>query len=376
MGRTRAEIAVVGAGIIGSACAMELARRDHDVLLLEAVDVAAETSCRAMGHLGVYDDSPAQLALTVYAMQCWRDIAPSLTREVEYRPRGAIWVAETDADVGEIQPKADLYRSVGVETKVLDASALHEAEPNLAPDLPGGLLVPSDVVLDASEATKFLARRSQELGAELQVGAQVRSLENNTLRLETGETVHADQIVVAAGWQSPRIVPGLPMRSRKGHIAQTVAGPDVVHHQLSEIGYTRTTAPSSGDSISFALQPRVGGRCLIGATRQYVGDSTVVDPTVVERLLARARRFVPSLASIGIERTWAGLRPAGPDDVPLIGPLPSNPHVFLATAHEGIGITSSIATGRLIADQIEGKPSPIDLGPYLPSRSIDTGRSA
>jgi glycine/D-amino acid oxidase-like deaminating enzyme len=368
MPERRFDVVVVGAGIIGGACAMELAGVGKSVLILEAVDVASDTSCRAMGHVGVYDDSPAQLTLTRFACQLWAELAPELPSEVEFVRRGALWVAREASEMEEVERKRAIYSAAGVDARVVDSGTLSEMEPNLTPGLPGALYVPGDVVLDAAEATRYLVRKAQALGAELRTRTAVTALGKDAVDLADGSSVRCERVVLATGWQAPRLLPSLPIRPRKGHIALTVPRPGFVRHQLSEVGYVRGAQPENTESITFSFQPRTNGRYLIGATRQYVGDWTEVDPLVIERLLARAKEFLPTLDQIEIERTWAGLRPAGPDAVPIIGPVPGNPRLVLAAAHEGIGITTSIATGRLVAEIVDGRPPSIPLGPYLPER--------
>jgi D-hydroxyproline dehydrogenase subunit beta len=241
-------------------------------------------------------------------------------------------------------------------------------EPGLRPGLPGALHVPGDVVLDAAEATRFLARRAQKIGAELRLATRVRALEPTGVRLEDGSHVRAAHVVLAAGWRSPEVLAGLPIRPRKGHIILFAPRPGYVQHQVSEIAYVRGAQPGAAETISFSFQPRTSGRYLLGATRQYVGASTEVDPNVIGRLLARARQFLPDIDSLPIERTWTGLRPAGPDSVPIIGPVPGHPEWILAVAHEGIGITTSLATGRLVSEIAGGLPTSLPLDPFLPDR--------
>ncbi|MFZ1024492.1 MAG: FAD-dependent oxidoreductase [Thermoplasmata archaeon] len=373
--RFEPEVVVIGAGIIGGACAQELALRGQRVLILEAQEVAAETSCRAMGHLGTWDENEAQLRLSLLAMRCWNELAPELPPEVEFTPRGAIWVAATADEMEAVRRKSEGLDRVGVENRVLSSEDLHQEEPNLRSDLPGGLLVPHDVVIDAAEATRFLVRRAQSAGALLRTRSRVAGIDDHAVLLENGDRVHAPHVVVAAGWRSPQLFPDLPIRPRKGHIALTAPKPGYVRHQLSGVDYQASARPDASDSIAFSFQPRVSGRYLIGATRQYVGDSIEVDPRIIEGLLDKARHYLPDLPGLPIERTWAGLRPATPDPVPIIGPAPGRSELIFATGHEGIGITTALATGRLVAELVEGRPPSIPLEPYRPDRFPISPRS-
>ncbi len=364
MARAAYDVAVVGAGIIGCGCALEIAAAGPSVVVLESSGVASDTSCRAMGHVGVYDDSPAQLSLSKLGVACWNELAPDLPPAVDFVARGALWIAADEEEMAEVETKHDRYRRAGVPSARVDGRELHALEPNLKLGLPGALHVPGDIVLDAAEATRYLAERAQASGAEIRVPARVRALRPEGPELEDGTVVRADRTVLAAGWRAPELLPGLPIRPRKGHIALLRPPDGFARHQLSEIGYVRGSQPDVADVISFSLQPRSSGRCLLGATRQYVGPSTEVDPEVIRRLFERARRFVPDIDRVPVERTWAGLRPAGPSGVPIIGPVPGRPGLLAAVAHEGIGITTAVATGRLVAEILGGRSPSIPLEPF------------
>jgi D-hydroxyproline dehydrogenase subunit beta len=365
---SRRETVVVGLGIVGAACAWTLARRGHRVLALEAGEGGAETSCRAMGHIGIYDDSDAQLALSVFARRTWDEAARALPPEAAYVRRGSLWVAHTASELETGARRLDRLRSRGIEAELLDAAELYRHEPNLAEGLSGAVRVPGDAVIDTAPTTRYLAEEAQRSGAELRRGARVVRLNGAGVELASGERIDAEDVVLAAGWRSPELLPGLPVRPRKGHILLTAPRPGWVHHNVGEIGYMAETRPTQGDSISLVVQPRPDGRFLLGATRQYAGPSTDVDPTVAAELHRRIVAFVPGFSDLPIERSWAGLRPAGPDSVPIIGRWPKEPHLVLATGHEGIGITTSLATGRLVAELIEGAPPSIPLDPFSPAR--------
>src|SRR5690348_16307533 len=105
-----------------------------------------------------------------------------------------------------------------------------------------------------------------------------------------------------------------------------------------------------------------------------MADSTV-DCRIVSRMLERAFEYVPALRSASSIRTWTGFRAATPDKLPLIGPWPEDPSLVLATGHEGLGITTSLATGSLVADQILGRKSAIPVDPYLPSRQMTSAHA-
>jgi glycine/D-amino acid oxidase-like deaminating enzyme len=117
------------------------------------------------------------------------------------------------------------------------------------------------------------------------------------------------------------------------------------------------------------VQPRRTGQILIGSSRQYGAEHKEIDQEMLRRMLQRAQEYMPGLRSMLAVRTWTGFRAATPDKLPLIGPLPTDKSLFLATGHEGLGITTSLATARILSDQITGAKPEIPIEPYLPSRA-------
>ena len=123
----------------------------------------------------------------------------------------------------------------------------------------------------------------------------------------------------------------------------------------------------SSESVAFNVQPRKTGQILIGSSRQYDAEDSGVDHAIVASMIDRAALYMPGISSLSALRIWSGFRAATPDKLPLIGPT-EDPTLFLATGHEGLGITTSLATARLLLDHLLDRPSAIPLEPYLPSR--------
>jgi glycine/D-amino acid oxidase-like deaminating enzyme len=254
-----------------------------------------------------------------------------------------------------------------VPTEVLDCQSLAEAEPNLRKPLAGALHVPSDALLDPVPAAAYLIGCALQLGAELMLGKTVVSAAQGEILLDDGTAISAAHIVHATGAGATSLLPHLPIRKRKGHLAVTNHYPGFVRHQVVELGYLKSANSVDSDSVAFNVQPRRSGRLLIGSSRQYGAEDSAVDPGILERMLKRASEYMPALENLPITRVWTGFRAATPDKLPLIGPT-EDPTVFLATGHEGLGITTSLATARLIADSLLNHEPAISIEPYLPAR--------
>ena len=370
MSNTAYDVAIVGAGIVGAACADELARRGMRAVVIDREIVGSGATAAGMGHIVVMDDSDAQFALTRYSQQLWQGLISELPDDVEYEQCGTIWVAADDEEMIEVRRKRDYYGNRGVPTQLLDAQALQTLEPNLRPGIAGGLLVPEDGVLYPPCAARFLMKRAQESGVNLRLGVTVEQIGQGRVRLADGSEIAAEIVVNAAGACAPHLSPGLEIKKRKGHLVITDRYPEFLRHQLVELGYLKSAHSVSGDSVAFNVQPRRTGQILIGSSRQYGAEHKEVDNSVLVRMLQRAQEYMPGLARISAVRTWTGFRAATADKLPMIGPWTGDKSIFLATGHEGLGITTSLGTARLLADQITGIQSEIPIEPYLPSRTV------
>ena len=363
------DVVVVGAGIVGAACAHYLMEEGLRVAVLERGSVGGGATGAAMGHLVAMDDSPAQLALTKLSLQLWKNLEDQLPASVEYRQPGTLWIASDDEEMAEVRRKHEVYRSAGLVCEVLDSVALGEAEPKLRRPLAGALRVSGDGVICPPPAAQFLLHGVAERGA-LFTERNVDSIDGSTVLLADGTRVSAGYVVNAAGCAAVELTPGISIRKRKGHLMITDRYPGFLRHQVVELGYLKSAHSVTADSVAFNLQPRASGQVLIGSSRQYENEDPTVDDHIVRRIMERACEFMPEVATLSTLRTWTGFRAATPDKLPLIGPLPENPKVLLATGHEGLGITTSTGTGRLIADMILQRESGIPQEPYLPSRMI------
>jgi D-hydroxyproline dehydrogenase subunit beta len=363
------DVVIVGAGIVGAACADECVRRGMRVAVVDRDIVGGGATAAGMGHIVVMDDSDAQFALTRYSQRLWQELRPELPDDVEYEQCGTIWVASDDEEMEEVRRKRDYYGKRSVPTEALDVRTLKRLEPNLRDGMAGGLLVPQDGVLYPPCAARFFLERAQKRGAKLQIGAVAVQIGQGRAQLSDGSEIAGEIIVNATGAWAPELSPGIEVKKRKGHLVITDRYPGFLHHQLVELGYLKSAHSVRSDSVAFNVQPRQTGQVLIGSSRQYGAERTEVDNDILVRMLQRARQYMPALAAMSVVRTWTGFRAATPDKLPLIGPSPGDKSLFLATGHEGLGITTSLGTARILADQITGAKPEIPIEPYLPSRA-------
>ena len=357
-----ADVIVIGAGIVGAACARELAKRGQRVLVLDAGLRAATAA--GMGHLIVLDDNPAELALSQYSVQRWRDWAREMPEDCAYRQNGTLWLAANAEEMALAEAKYQVLREHGLDCELLGAQALAECEPELRAGLHGGLKVSGDGILYAPNAARWLLDHPL---IELR-RARVVEVDGNRVHLDDGTRLSAQALILAGGIHARELCPELPIEAKKGHLLITDRYPGRVSHTLVELGYVSSAHNASGPSVAANIQPRPTGQLFIGASRQFGSESPEVEPWMLARMLRRAVDYMPGLAGLNAIRSWTGLRAASPDGLPLLGAHPQRPGLWLAVGHEGLGVTTAPGSAELLVAQLFGETPPLALAPYLPQR--------
>ena len=364
------DVAIVGAGIVGAACAASLSASGLRVAVFESSGIATGATAAGMGHIVLMDDSEAQLALTAYSRDLWNQLADELPEEAEYEHCGTIWVAADQAEMDEVERKRSVYINHGSDAQILGPADLRKLEPKLREGLAGGLLVKDDSVVYQLCATKFLIERATRYGAKVRTGAKAIRISDSGVTLENGETVGAAVMINAAGHAAAKLTPQLQIVKRKGHLAITERYPNFVRHQLVELGYLKSAHGSDNESVAFNVQPRSTGQVLLGSSRQFGDDDPALDFHILRRMTSRAFEYMPALKTLSTVRVWTGFRPATPDNLPYIGKISGYENTYAACGHEGLGITASLGTAELLRSLILGQAPEIPIEPYSPSRTI------
>lgn len=389
------DVVVIGAGIIGAACAYALTLRGLVVHLVERDAPSSGASGACEGNLVLWDRPTApDLALARWSNARWAELAGELLEEtgldIQFDRKGSLMLAHDKAAAVAARERCAWLAEQGVVFEWLDAAALRDAEPALAPDIPAAAFFPLDAQIEPRITTAALVAAARRRGAVLHLHEQVVSVaacgESSSVQLartsETGgsgacvtterHAILAQHVVIAAGVWTPRVLGNLaylPITARKGQIA-VVAGEIEVRCKSMEAGYARTVAnDESRLQVATVVESTKSGFILLGSSRlDATPDDRAVDVAVLGQIVARAVRFFPGLASMRLIRSYAGLRPMSPDHTPVVGRLPEHPAVLVATGHEGGGVMMAAATGELIARQIAGESAPVSGDPYLPSR--------
>ncbi len=401
MRRIETEIAVFGAGIIGAACAFELAKSGRRVMLVDRDQPNAGSSGACDGYVSVSTKTPGPaLELARASQLLYAELASELgIARIEYVRRGGMMLIETPDEFEKMEAHAKLLRAAGVVADVIDRAALLEREPALSPALHGGLDCPDEAQVTPYLVTLALVEAAISHGALTLwrtrpvafdvAGARIVRADLEGAYGETVELV-AEQYVFCAGiWSrdlGALVGLDLPVVPRRGELLVTTRGRRLASRFLVSARYLTAkldpeAASTSSDPLvrmgyGFTLETTPHGQHIIGNTRTFVGYDRSVSTDGYRTILAEGARRVPALASLEILRAFAGLRPFVPDKRPLLGRSALRTNLFVAAGHEGDGITLAPITARIVAGLSQGRTPPVPLDGLDPDRFTKAGPAA
>ena len=344
------KVTVVGAGVVGCAIAYELASRGADVGLIDPRGAGQGASRASAGMLAPRIEGHAapllQLGLAsldLYDTFVARVVADS-RRRVEYRRSGTLQIALTADEARDLETDHQALSQAGAPHSWLDADAVRRLEPSLSDDVLGGLLIPEHGYVGVATFITARAEAAARFGVSLS-SSQVREVSSasGAVRIETSEgSLTSDMVVLAAGsWSG-----GIPVGSARPAPVRPVRG------QLLQLRFERPPLSHVVWGGPGYMVPWEDGRLLVGATVEDVGFDEGVTIEGLQHLLACAQTLLPAAASARCEGARAGLRPATPDELPIIGPSSTMPGVYYATGHYRNGVLLAPLTAVMLADLI------------------------
>jgi D-hydroxyproline dehydrogenase subunit beta len=400
------DVVVVGGGIVGVTCAVELAGRGASVTLVERDEIAAGASGRNQGLFVLSSDPPcapmSEVSLERYLELIDGSVVPvSFDRE----PVGHLLFTREEAGAALVEERARTWAATGVHAEALDTAGVRAAEPSLAEDVAVAWLLEQGRRIDPAALTVAHALRARELGAEIRRHTGVRALTvagDRVTGVVTDEgVIAAGTVVLAAGpWSAPLVRPlglDLPVTGSRGWIVELAGRPGLVHHLLeeedaplaalhpggaadaAEAGDAGRAFPTAGEflegghrppAVAALLHSAPDGTVVCGASHHPALRAEPDDVDAPRRILERAVGVVPTLADAAIRGIRWGIRPMSPDGRPLVGWLHEG--LFAATGHGPEGVLLGGGTGALAAAMVTGDDPPFDPAPFDPSRFSGT----
>lgn len=368
---------VIGGGIVGLSSAYWLAKRGIQVILVESGDLVAGTSARCDGNNYICDTAPGEITHTMKRAveEVERLVKQELDEDVDWIENGMFTLAEDEEQYEQAKQQCAEKQADGIKCRMVDTKELHEAEPNLAPDIYGAIEFMEGGSLSPILFGFALGKKIEALGGELMRFTKVTGIEKNPdgsvrkVRTDRGDIL-TKYVIDAAGVWSPLIgsMVGveIPVTMMKGDILVAESDVKVSNRYVCEIGYNflRNDKEIAGEDavrqkygIGFLTEPTGANNALIGFSK-YPGTDTKTNFEVTRAMATRAIRFYPMIANVNIIRTYAGLRPWTPDHEPIISKT-EVPGFYVCSGHCGSGIAYGPLSGKLITQMILGEKTDV-----------------
>ncbi len=357
------DVVIIGGGIVGLACAYECAKAGASVTLLEYGKTGMQATNAAAGMLAplveAHEPGP-MFDIGAQALAEFPALVAALESQagfdIELQLDGILKVAFTNDQLHELRERRSRLASAGHQLELLDAAQCHEAEPRISDRIIGALYSPSEGSVSNQLLALALERAAILHGATIQQRAAVTGFRTSRERVTSVRTAEADvacdTVVIAAGARSGQIAAKLPHRPPKTEDRRPPLPVHPIRGQMIALGGMSTPIRSIVWGPDGYLVPRANGIVFAGATVEDVGFRRRTTQAGLQQMRSMANALVPQLAAAKHLFDWAGLRPATPDGLPMIGPVPEWPNVVAATGHYRNGVLLGPITGRLVADGI------------------------
>jgi sarcosine oxidase, subunit beta len=379
------DIAVIGGGLLGTASAYHLARNGARVILLEKDQLNAHASGQNAGSLHFQlefrmvehgDELAAQFArhlpLVLEAQSAWATLGDELGTDLEVEQAGGVMCAETDADLDVLRRKHELESQWGLETELLGGEEVRAIAPYLAPTVKAVGYCQTEGHANPRLVGPAYARAAARHGAAIRSEARVERLDRRAdgwiVHVRGAEPIAADAVLIAAGIWTAQVAEMADVRLPVFPVALsmfvTEATRSFVPHLVQHVGRR------------LSLKQAHDGNVLIGGgwPSRLVQEAGVVDldarPTLrLDSLAGNARtgaHVVPDVSGLSVLRAWSGVAPVTADQLPLLGPVPRRPGLFVAAG--GPGFTLAPVLSRLMAETMLTGSSSLPLDDYDPAR--------
>lgn len=359
------DVAIIGGGVVGAACARAAALRGLAVAVFEPGPDPGAASPASAGMLAAQIEpvDADSFSLAIRARDMYEPLAPLLrdTTGIDigfWRPGIASLTFDTAME-SRLKTEVAAQRQSGLRCDWLEAEDVYERWPGAASGCRGALFASEDGALDPQALTRACLADARRLGATL-VPEQVQAVtivSGKTTGVTTAQgATAAGHVVIAAGaWSSsvgalPRRLPIEPVRGQMAATPWPTGTPAAILYDGERYVLTR------------------GTEALLGSTMEHAGFDSVVTNDGLAQIFQGAVRLLPALLRAPVLRTWAGLRPVTPDGRPIVGRDPETERLWYATGHGRNGVLLAALTGEVIADFVSAGQTSLDLATWQPGR--------
>ena len=371
----KADVVIIGGGVIGTSIFYHLAKNNIDVALLEKNSIASGTSSSCEGIIFLQTKKPGiHLEMAIQSAEMFKNLEEELDYNIEYISNGAMVVIPDQMQYNAMEKFVKEQSESGLEVKLLNSREARNKQPGLSHIIAGATYCSADGQVNPIKlAYGFAEAGKRYKKAKIYNHTSVKDIKIKGNKIENIVTdrgiINTKLIVNAAGVYSPQIGAmvnlDIPIIPRRGQLLVTEEIPDIVTGALCTSNYIAckyNPEIKNEDGAGLTVESTASGNYLIGATREFVGFDTKVTHDGVQCIAKNLVSLVPAFRKISAIRCFAGLRPYTDDGLPILGRVEGIDGFIMAAGHEGDGIALSPITGKLISDLvIKGKTSiPLD----------------
>jgi len=375
MNKKKYDVLIVGAGIIGSAIAYFLSKEKIKVGVIEKGNIGEGTSNACDGYLFLQSKKPGiSLKLALESIHILEKLQHEFKRDIEYEQKGGLVIINSEIEKKVLSQKVKEHQAFGLEVQMLDTKETLKIEPFLSKEILGSTYCKLDGSINPIALTLAFAETAIKNGIDFYPSTEIENFiyENNHIIGITStkkEQFFADKIVLATGIYSNKLLSKiniqLSLKPRRGQVIVSEPIAPLLNHALLSGRYIAAKLypemlqdlndPLNKMGIAFGIEQTKSGNLLIGTSREFVGENKEITFQGIKYILKLATSIIPSLIDINIIRTFSGLRPYTIDGLPIISKLDPFDNLFIATGHEGDGITLSAITGKLVKQMVLGE---------------------
>jgi glycine/D-amino acid oxidase-like deaminating enzyme len=379
----KADVIIIGGGVIGSSIAYHLAKRKIKAVLLEKDNLASGASKACDGLVFLQSKKPGvHLELALASKKKFDHLREELDFDIEYKNHGGMVVIENEQELQAMKRFVKKQQEIGLNVSLLDKDQARKMEPALSEKILGSTFSPLDGQVNPMLLTFAFIRAAKKLGAKVLTHMEITGikLKSGKVRsiITTKGQIYTDTIVNATGADAEGIGGlvdlNIPIKPRRGQILVTEAAPQFLGRGLLSAGYIAAKfdpdlAKTHGVGIS--MDQTSSGNLLLGSTREFVGFDKRTTYEGITNILRNTSKIIPRLKNMHIIRSFAGLRPYTPDGLPILGKIQDIEGFIMAAGHEGDGMALSPITGELIAELIDTGKTRISLDYFRLERFLN-----
>ncbi|SOC02988.1 glycine/D-amino acid oxidase-like deaminating enzyme [Ureibacillus xyleni] len=380
------KVIVIGAGIIGTSVAYYLSQKDVNVVLIDANDIAAGTSgaCDKAIMLQSKKSGP-NLQFAMKSAEMYKDLEEELEQDLEYENGGGMILINNEVELNVLRERVENQREAGLNVTIICGDEARKINPQLSPKIIAATWCEQDAEINPLKTSFAFAKAASNRSMTMHLNCRVLNLIEDNGRVigvkTTNGDIYADNVVLCCGVWVNNLLKSLqlevPIIPRKGVILVTEKIPKLLNCNILGGSYIvsklqEASVEKNPFGIGLSMGQTKSGNLLIGGSREFASFDTSISSFVLTAVANKATEAFPCLKNTNLIRSFVGFRPFTPDNLPILGEVPTVRGLYIAAGHEGDGVALAPITGHIIAEVVTGQTVDMDLTPFHMNRFLQS----